>query len=87
MKTLLSNARKFAATLYAKAGAALTVFLITEPVRARAILTSVVVLGGAVVPALANHNTAAAIAGLGLAALVTASGESARQKVSPVNGE
>lgn len=84
MKKLLSKARYFAVTLYARAGAALTVFVLTEPVRARALLASAVILAGAVVPALAQENVANAVAGVGLTAIVALAGESAREKVSPV---
>jgi hypothetical protein len=87
MKKLLSKARDLARVLYARAGAALTVFLVAEPVRARALLTSAVILAGAVVPALAQENVANVIAGVGLTAIVALAGESARDKVTPVDSK
>lgn len=87
MKNAFRKLAQFAGTVYVRAAALLTTYAVSEPVRFRAILTSLVVAGGTVVPALANGSTASLIAGLGTAALVAFAGESARAKVSPVSGE
>lgn len=81
MKTFLArlNAVTLRILVYAQVMAS------TEPVRMRAVLTSLVVAGGVIVPALANGQTAATVAGIGVAALTFLAGESARSKVSPTN--
>lgn len=63
----------------------LTVQLVNEPVRIRAAFTSALVAAGVVVPALANANFAATIAGIGVTAVSVLMGESARAKVSPTD--
>lgn len=63
---------------------ALQVFAKAEPVRLRSILTSVVIAGGVLVPAMANAETAQTIAGIGVVALPIAVGEFTRTKVTPV---
>lgn len=63
---------------------ALQVFATREPVRTRSLLTSLIVAGGVLVPALANQNTAQMLAGIGVTALPVLIGEGARSKVTPV---
>ncbi|MFF3140398.1 hypothetical protein ACFVRU_01365 [Streptomyces sp. NPDC057927] len=67
-----------------RARAALQKFAAQEPVRLRAALTSLVIAGGILVPALANQETAQTIAGIGVVALPLAMGEVTRTKVTPV---
>jgi predicted cation transporter len=66
-----------------RARAALQTFAATEPVRLRAALTSLIIAGGFLVPALANQNVAQTIASIGVAALPIAVGESTRARVTP----
>lgn len=66
-----------------RARAALQKLAAQEPVRLRAALTSLVIAGGFLVPALANQNVAQAIASVGAMALPIAVGESTRTKVTP----
>jgi len=83
MKNFLRNLRNAAGTAYATAGARLTVFLQTEPVRARSLALSALVGASTVFPALANQRVDELIVGLGATALTVGAGESARAKVSP----
>jgi predicted cation transporter len=66
-----------------RARAALQTFAATEPVRLRAALTSLIIAGGFLVPALANQNVAQTIASIGVVALPIAVGESTRARVTP----
>jgi hypothetical protein len=79
----MQKIRAFLNTLSLRAVVALQTFAATEPVRLRSILTSVVLAGGFLVPALANHNVAAAIASIGAVALPIAVGETTRARVTP----
>ncbi|WP_405620255.1 hypothetical protein [Streptomyces sp. NBC_00076] len=63
--------------------AKLQTFAAMEPVRLRAALTSLVLAGAFLVPALANQDVASAIAGVGAVLLPVLVGEDARRKVSP----
>lgn len=85
MKTFLRKLHDVASTAYANAGAKLTVFLQTEPVRARSLILSGLVAAGTVIPALANSRVDETIAGIGASALTIAIGETARAKVSPAD--
>jgi hypothetical protein len=62
---------------------ALQTFAAQEPVRLRAALTSLIIAGGFLVPALANQNVAQTIASIGVVALPIAVGESTRARVTP----
>ncbi|MET7939647.1 hypothetical protein [Streptomyces sp. NPDC005302] len=66
-----------------RAYVALQVFATTEPVRFRAYLTSLIIAGGVLVPALANEQLAQALAGVGAVALPAAMAEYTRSKVTP----
>lgn len=85
MKSFLRKLKNLAGTAYATAGARLTVFLQTEPVRARSLILSALVAAGTVIPALANSRLDETIAGIAAAALTLAIGETARAKVSPAD--
>lgn len=67
-----------------RARAALQKFAAQEPVRLRSLLTSLIIAGGFLVPALANQNVAQTIASIGAVALPIAVGETTRTKVTPV---
>jgi hypothetical protein len=79
----MKNIRAFLNNLSLRAVGALQTFAATEPVRLRSLLTSLVLAGGFLVPALANHNVAVAIASIGAVGLPIALGESTRAKVTP----
>lgn len=83
MKNFLRNVRDAASTAWYNAGARLTVFLQTEPVRARSLALSGLVAVGTVIPALANSRVDELVAGLAVSAVTVGLGESARSKVSP----
>ncbi|MFE0326320.1 hypothetical protein ACFW08_05825 [Streptomyces sp. NPDC058960] len=76
--------RTYLNDLTLRALVALQTFAATEPVRLRALLTSAVLAVGFLVPALANQNTAQAIASVGAVVLPIVVGETARSKVTPV---
>lgn len=61
------------------------VFAATEPVRARALLVSVITAGAVLFPALANEGTSQMIAAAVVVALPLVAGEATRNKVSPAN--
>ncbi|MBT2412648.1 hypothetical protein J7I94_19130 [Streptomyces sp. ISL-12] len=61
----------------------LRAFAAQEPVRLRAALTSLVMLGAVFAPDLAQENIAATIGGVAAVVLPILVGESARRKVSP----
>jgi predicted cation transporter len=67
-----------------RARAALQKFAEQEPVRLRTALTSLVIAGGVLVPALANANVAQTISAVGAVVLPVAVGEYTRDKVTPV---
>jgi hypothetical protein len=79
----MQQIRDFLNTLSLRAVVALQTFAATEPVRLRSILTSLVLAGGFLLPALANHNVAQAIASIGAVALPIAVGETTRARVTP----
>lgn len=85
MKTFLKRVQHKLGTVYADAGARLTVFLTTEPVRARSYVVAALVAASTVVPGLAGHRVDEILAGALVSAATVAVGESARGKVSPVN--
>jgi hypothetical protein len=61
----------------------LQIFAAQEPVRLRAALTSLVMLGAVALPGLAQEHTASTIGGVAAVVLPILVGESARRKVSP----
>jgi hypothetical protein len=66
-----------------RAYVALQVLAAQEPVRIRAALTSLVLAGGILVPALRDGGVAETVAGIGAVALPTLVGELTRAKVTP----
>lgn len=66
-----------------RARAALSTFAAQEPVRLRAALTSLVLLGALYVPALGAPGLAEKVAAVGVVALPILVGESTRRKVTP----
>ncbi|MEU3986084.1 hypothetical protein AB0F77_39510 [Streptomyces sp. NPDC026672] len=80
---MLKKIRTLLNDLALRAYTRLQVFAATEPVRLRSALTSLVLAGGFLIPALANHNVAQAIASVGAVALPLAVGETTRAKVTP----
>lgn len=84
MKTFLRKLRNAASTAYADAGARLTVFLTTEPVRAHSAVLAALVAAGTLVPALANQRVDEVLAGAVLTTVTVGVGEASRKRVSPV---
>jgi hypothetical protein len=78
---------KYLSNLSTRVYVRLQVFAATEPVRLRAALTSAVLAVGLFVPALAAQDVAETIGAVGAVALPMLVGESARRKVTPVDGE
>lgn len=85
VKGNIRNARDVASSLYALVGARLTVFLQTEPVRARSYVAAALVAASTVIPGLASHKVDEILSGVLVSAATVAAGESARGKVSPVD--
>lgn len=89
MKTFIRKAaRRLTSALsvaYYTAGAKLTVYAQTEPVRLRARILSVLVAVGTVVPALASSQVDGTIAGVLLTLVTLVTGEAARARVTPTN--
>ncbi|GGX26889.1 hypothetical protein [Streptomyces chryseus] len=78
--------KKFAASLNditLRAYVRLQIFAAQEPVRLRAALTSLVLLGAVYVPSLSGDGVAEMVGAVGVVALPILVGESARRKVTP----
>ncbi|MEU1037686.1 hypothetical protein [Streptomyces sp. NPDC005907] len=67
-----------------RARAALQKFATQEPVRLRAALTSLVIAGGVLVPALADADVAQTISAVGVVVLPVIVGEYTRERVTPI---
>jgi hypothetical protein len=80
----MKDLRSYLSALTSRARTLFTAYAKAEPVRLRAALTSLIIAGGVLVPALANHETAQTIAGIGVVVLPIAFGETTRAKVTPV---
>jgi uncharacterized membrane protein len=83
MKTFISRVKDKLSVTIADARATVTVFLQTEPVRARALVLSALVAAGTVIPALASSRVDELVAGIVGTVLTVGVGEAARSKVSP----
>ncbi|MGI5404136.1 hypothetical protein ACQEVG_32740 [Streptomyces sp. CA-135486] len=80
---ILSKLQDAANDLSLRAYVALQVFAATEPVRLRAALTSLVLVGALYVPGLASDGLAEKVGAVGAIALPILVGESTRRKVTP----
>ncbi|MET9126910.1 hypothetical protein [Streptomyces sp. NPDC004528] len=80
---MLRKLTAFLNHLALRGAVALQTFASTEPVRLRAYLTSLIIAGGILVPALANEQLAQTTAGIGVVALPIVMGEVTRTKVTP----
>jgi hypothetical protein len=85
MKTFLRKLKKAAGDAYATAGARLTVYLQTEPVRARSAVVAALVSTSTVIPGFASHRADEVIAGALVSVATLIAGESARMEVAPVD--
>ncbi|MFB7114054.1 hypothetical protein [Streptomyces sp. NPDC056291] len=80
----MKRIRTYLNDLSLRAVVALQTFAATEPVRLRAALTSLVLAGACLVPALADGGVAESIGAVGAVVLPVLVGESARSKVTPL---
>jgi hypothetical protein len=71
--------------VYLRALLRLQAFAAQEPVRLRAALTSLAMMGAVLIPSLAQEHTAQAIGGVAAVVLPVLVGESARRRVTPVD--
>ncbi|MFJ4768471.1 hypothetical protein ACIP88_05040 [Streptomyces uncialis] len=83
MKTFLTRLRTAFNDATLRAYVRLQIFAAQEPVRLRAALTSLVLAGAVLIPALADEDVARTIASIGVVVLPVLVGESARSRVTP----